>query len=714
MTTTCHSLIEDAIQDLLQGHINSTTDDGDQEGPVSEYQRLKVKSDALESQIKVLRDAKRVTDMACDLEPLSRSPNAIESPREKDLRLRRRKEERILMYWKDDSCEPAGKPAPRILEWTEKTIESVIATVTQEQADEPCKDTDLEHNLPWNSPLVSGPLIVKDQLQQRLSPMEKQLANLRWQQNALIPIARVPPEILIDVFDFVLDAADYLVRDDTHLLLTVLTRICRDWHALIFNTPRLWSCISPRRSTSKHVDAALARSKPFPLSLHYYAAFTSHIDLHYFFSAIKRHAERLKGLDLRLALPPSVDALNSLFAKVFPPRLEILRIELRFSGSAAAWPEISFIQGSLHDTLQHLYLHGVRLPPGGYGELRGLRSLMLTPGADRMMLNTAEILWALSNSPNIEMLRIHSITELEGELSAETTYPVTPVRLDHLRDITLRLPPASLHAFLRSIQATALIIVDIRTTMSQEDESAWAEVLLTDEIQPFVQVIETILQSIPAISFSVISPKLNLLAHSKNGNSHTYNAPYVNLEFAGGRLAEVGRWMAKSLDLGSAEVALHIEDKSTLWMDAVPFILSKFHNTLTLKLRVAESISQQAIHFLSTSLYTDSAGSQHFPVPRLIGINALVHEPSSVISMLERRYIQHGSTDVTSSRHPVALSSLILRTDMGQSALHSTLVKRSASGLPGCDILVELISEYIVDDQVNLNVLGDANYIQLP
>ncbi|KAG9042021.1 hypothetical protein FS837_011441, partial [Tulasnella sp. UAMH 9824] len=309
---------------------------------------------------------------------------------------------------------PVGEPAPRILEWTEKTIDSVIETLTQEQADETYKDIDLELNLPWNSPFVTGPLILRDQLQQRLSPLEKQLANLRRQQNTLIPIARLLPELLIDIFEFAMDAVHWLERDDVNLVLMVLMRISRDWTGLVFNTPCLWNRIFPVYSALKHVTVALVRSKASPLSVQFLTNRFSHIKPRQFLGAIKSHADRLKVLVLDLNSLESFEALNSLFAKVFQPRLETLRISLNVGGSVETSSEISFFKGPWHDALQNLHLHGVRLPPGGYGELRGLSSLQLTPGADQMMLNAAEILRALSNSPNLENLCIKSPTELGG------------------------------------------------------------------------------------------------------------------------------------------------------------------------------------------------------------------------------------------------------------------------------------------------------------
>ncbi|KAG8929848.1 hypothetical protein FRC00_001393 [Tulasnella sp. 408] len=277
----------------------------------------------------------------------------------------------------------------------------------------------------------------------------------------------------------------------------------------------------------KHVAVALARSKPGPLSVYFQEYGNPHVEPRRFLGAIKGHADRLKVLDLNLDSLESVDASNSLFAKVFRPQLETLQISLSGSGRAATWPEISFFKGPWHDTLQHLSLHGVRLPPGGYGELRGLRSLMLTPNLGEMIRNTAEILRALSNSPSLEHLWIDSLAELGGDLSVGTANLVTPVRMDRLREITLRLPPASLRAVLRSILPIKLIRVDIETTMPQGNKQAWTEVLLTNEIQPFVHVVGSVVDSAGQIFIQVYGRQVELWTGSKNHANHEYKAPHT-------------------------------------------------------------------------------------------------------------------------------------------------------------------------------------------
>ncbi|KAG8915298.1 hypothetical protein FRC01_003712, partial [Tulasnella sp. 417] len=271
MPTSCDSVMDEAIQELLRGHINISVDDAGREGDASQYQRLQRESDAFQSQLKILKAAKKATDQACDSKPLDRGqntsgrrtqeellyPHMFEPPEYRRIR-RRRAREHVSASQQNVAVEAD------ILEWTQKTIQNAIQTLTQEQIEETSEDADREFIPPWNSPTVMGPLFLSGRLQERIAPLEEQIARVRWRQNDLVPIAHLPPEILIKVFAFVLDG----FRDNTYVLSTVLTRICRDWTRLIDQTPSLWTLISPNRSTIKQVAMALEKSKPLPISLY--------------------------------------------------------------------------------------------------------------------------------------------------------------------------------------------------------------------------------------------------------------------------------------------------------------------------------------------------------------------------------------------------------------------------------------------------------------
>lgn len=147
---------------------------------------------------------------------------------------------------------------------------------------------------------MMGLVFLSGQLQKRISPLEQQLADLRWYQNTLLPIARLPSEILIKVFGFVWSVNR---RDDeTNILGAILTRICREWARLIDDTPSLWAPISPYKSTVKHVIMALEKSQSLPVDLYFDEDYMKHMPLDHFYGAIKRHAARWKVLDVKVML----------------------------------------------------------------------------------------------------------------------------------------------------------------------------------------------------------------------------------------------------------------------------------------------------------------------------------------------------------------------------------------------------------------------------
>ncbi|KAG9042023.1 hypothetical protein FS837_011443 [Tulasnella sp. UAMH 9824] len=563
-----------------------------------------------------------------------------------------------------------------ILEWTQKTIESVTETLTREQFDE---GPERGYIPPWSSPFVTGPVILSDQLHKRISPLGEQLANARWRQNNLVPIARLPPEILIDVFDFVLDEGPSVWRDDTNILLTILSRICRHWAELVDNAPRLWSHISPYCSVMKHVVMALEKSKPYPLTCHFDEEEMPHIWLDNFVGAIKQHAKRWKFLDLHFCSSQTLRTVNSRLANVCPPRLERIRVSLKPKETAAALPldppVIEFIKRPWLDALRHLSLDDVGMPFGRYAELRGLKTLEMGSLPHQREVNITELLRALVNCPELEKLLLGNEIVL-----GEEPISGTPVRLDRLGKINLWLGPAPLHAFLKSIQAVRCTKFHIETSLPREGGARWTEVLLTDDIRPFIRTIQAVLLSVSAIDIEIRNSSVVMDTESEDIETR------VCLVFHGGQPAEVGKWMAKCLAQGQAPVSLDIVAHGMLWIEAIPFILSKFQNTTKLTLHGDETICQHAIEFLGTALHMDPAGNQHFPIPRLTFMGFMVECTPKFISMLERRYGQYGETEVPSVERPVGLIKLRLLGGKEMVALGSALVQQVGSLLPGCEV----------------------------
>lgn len=92
-------------------------------------------------------------------------------------------------------------------------------------------------------------------------------AHLRARLNALLPIARLPPEILGEIFSFYLlatKAIDSWSSQDYRWL--VVTHVCHHWREVALNTPGLWTVIAVPGNLER-TQAYISRSKQAPLRI---------------------------------------------------------------------------------------------------------------------------------------------------------------------------------------------------------------------------------------------------------------------------------------------------------------------------------------------------------------------------------------------------------------------------------------------------------------
>ncbi|THH27696.1 hypothetical protein EUX98_g6491 [Antrodiella citrinella] len=98
------------------------------------------------------------------------------------------------------------------------------------------------------------------------------IAELRRRMNAIIPVARLPPEILGHIFLWYItvmathrDPGYY--RDSYHRWLTV-THVCHRWREIGLCTPNLWTDIRIGQGSVERVQAFISRAKHAPLQIH--------------------------------------------------------------------------------------------------------------------------------------------------------------------------------------------------------------------------------------------------------------------------------------------------------------------------------------------------------------------------------------------------------------------------------------------------------------
>ncbi|RXW18267.1 hypothetical protein EST38_g7578 [Candolleomyces aberdarensis] len=105
---------------------------------------------------------------------------------------------------------------------------------------------------------VEGPQTVAelfeemDQVEALMKRLAVHRSSLRRRINSLVPISRLPPEILIEIFS--------LVCQTSSTTPIFLGSICADWRTLAWSTPLLWCRIT------LEVSDALPKSRPDLLS----------------------------------------------------------------------------------------------------------------------------------------------------------------------------------------------------------------------------------------------------------------------------------------------------------------------------------------------------------------------------------------------------------------------------------------------------------------
>ena len=151
------------------------------------------------------------------------------------------------------------------------------------------------------------------------------VADLRARRNSFLPIFRLPPETLVNIFtlgarDYYYHGGDYPINCIPHWVN--VSYICRHWRNVALNCPALWAY--PFTISLRWTEELLARSKRAPLKIHIYSGTinASLVRLSGLVAKLLSHAERIQELRLRvpaMALPSKLS--------LCVPHLQILDID---------------------------------------------------------------------------------------------------------------------------------------------------------------------------------------------------------------------------------------------------------------------------------------------------------------------------------------------------------------------------------------------------
>lgn len=273
-----------------------------------------------------------------------------------------------------------------------------------------------------------------------MGDLDLSLALLQRYRNALRPIHRLAPDILLLIFESIAEDEDGPLHPSYGSAPWVyLAHVCHQWRELALTCAALWTRIS-----TKYPEAALAcleRSGDAPLSLIVSASATSHAATQVINAALP-HVARLRHIylpsvwmedpDLREPLEgilrdpaPALEALHvykiGMDSDCFPlpvmfkgetPRLTTLRL-------AYAYPEL----GSLtYTNLKRLFLRGKKRKP--------------------IAMEVSRLLEILAACPALEEFRTYKATFT----SSSDTDSLPPLRLDNLRVLDIARCSASVVA----------------------------------------------------------------------------------------------------------------------------------------------------------------------------------------------------------------------------------------------------------------------------
>ncbi|KAG9027678.1 hypothetical protein FS837_004191 [Tulasnella sp. UAMH 9824] len=281
-------------------------------------------------------------------------------------------------------------------------------------------------------------------------------------RNSLVPLGRLPVEILSAIFLFVLsDNYEDLRLRFKHLFR--LRGVSKTFRSIINHTPPLWTSI-PSNCPLPVVSEALFRSKNFPIMVYGQEEMddTGEIVLptnNDFLEAVIDHVDRWQGLHLTFS---STAALQNALIKPAPRLKELsLVVSVGENDADVAGTHVEIFGGQVGQ-LDRLHLSSV---PVRWDSVifKGLEWLAVDNSSGHLDPSSEEILQTLSYSPNLRVLDLGNLHS--DSIPASSGWPL--VRLNDLEEITLFYVHSSIiDTILSHIIAPSCRIIRVTAVMS--------------------------------------------------------------------------------------------------------------------------------------------------------------------------------------------------------------------------------------------------------
>ncbi|KAG8864775.1 hypothetical protein FRB96_003361 [Tulasnella sp. 330] len=258
--------------------------------------------------------------------------------------------------------------------------------------------------------------------------MHYHLATKRRDLNALLPIHRIPSELLVDILATSLALSPEGSRQTYQTHLYALRCVSIAWRMLIDDSPSLWGTVSTRDSL-RAVKGALFKSKDFPLKVIYRAQVIRGSTADAFLGLVLRHIHRWRTFYAFDLMSVQARKLLDVISGCHAPNLQELSLfdteDVRgtgdlFDGQTSQLRQVKLIRSLLvpWNSAMLSNLHVLHI--GGL--------FMEGPSADQV----DSILRA---SPSLVELTLQEFSPMGSE--APSMKPVDPIELFSLRRITM-------------------------------------------------------------------------------------------------------------------------------------------------------------------------------------------------------------------------------------------------------------------------------------
>jgi hypothetical protein len=289
------------------------------------------------------------------------------------------------------------------------------------------------------------------------------IQEMKYHRNALVPISRVPPETLVEIFSLLPFPADDS-ECVSYLALISVTRVCRRWREVALSFPSLWSHINFTKLTPTGFTKILARAKTSPLHLEAKITPRRKAQFNAFRRQLEAHISHTRHLTIS-------GQFRTMLARFVSPAPALVSLSLKkpshpYISSQFVVPD-SLFNGTA-PKLAHLDFHGCSI---GWKSplLKGLQTLKIwTPSAQEMP-TLEDWLAGLKEMSQLKTLNVHDATPTISVDNPHDPDPQRTVTLSSLTHFTIIASARDCALALAHLVLPALISLHVDAHSQSED-----------------------------------------------------------------------------------------------------------------------------------------------------------------------------------------------------------------------------------------------------